>query len=85
METFELEGTISLTSNYYQYFVVKQIDNTLNSEMCNIHCVLEPNCDYSTFYASYGRCQLGVFTSWNTNYGHYGVLETFIHSNKGKL
>ena len=85
MSTFEMERTVSMNSNYYQHFGIKEIDNIINAEMCNIQCVLETNCDFSTFYAPYGRCQLGLFTGSTTSYGNYGVLETFIPPRFGEI
>ena len=84
MATFELQDHTSVNSYYYNHFYIKEILNTLNTDMCKIHCILEANCDYSTFYSSNGHCLLGSFTNGhNDGSKYYGLLETFINPNDG--
>ena len=81
MAMYESQGPKSVNSYYYYHFYIKEIYNTLNTDMCRIHCILEANCDFSTFYS--GWCQLGSFTNGQTGSKNYGLLETFINPNDG--
>ena len=82
MATFEIQGLTPVNSTDYRYFFVKEIQDTLNIDMCNMHCILEVNCDFSTF--SKGLCQLGSFTNGSqTGSKYYGLAETQIIQNDG--
>lgn len=67
---------------YYEYSV-KEFANTLNEDMCKIHCILDTTCHYSTYQPSSYVCQLGYYgpgTAIN-QFSNRGTLRTFINPN----
>ena len=81
MASFKLENMIHVpSSEFYHQFSYKQLENTLDAEMCKIDCVFDLDCHYSTFNPDNKICQLGSFSRpYGGSFGQFGIRETFIH------